>query len=126
MRPKPSKSPKISRRGLLQSGLAPVATPLGSTLLAPLHPFESWRTEWLALEGELDRMPEEQDDDSRRDRLFDRIFERVHLILNTPSTDLPAIQVKAATLVWLMEMEFSDGLPAIRHIQSFLATLRQG
>lgn len=92
----------------------PVSTPIDAA------EFKSWYVEWQALEEELDRTPEKDDRDGKRDRLFRRIFEIEHLILTTPSADISAIRVKAATLVWLMEMDGSDGLPAMRHIRDYL------
>jgi hypothetical protein len=109
----------FSRRAFVAS-VGVSTLPSDGQSAAGLHPFELWRAERLALEGELDRTPEAQDADGRRERLFDRVFELEHLILTTPSADLAAMQVKAATLVWLMEMDGSDGLPAMRQIQAYI------
>lgn len=56
--------------------------------------------------------------------MLDRAFELERLILNTPSLELPALRSKADILVWLMEMEGADGLPAMRHIRDYLAAQR--
>jgi hypothetical protein len=115
--PDPSKpNSNVSRRSLLAFGAATrLPTPTNQTL----HPFAAWLAERRLLEQALDRTPEETQA-ATRERLLDRTFELEGLILNTPSDELRAMRVKAAMLVWLLEMEGCDGLGAMRHIKAFL------
>lgn len=94
------------------AGLAPPA-PAG----AP-NPFVAWAAEWDRQEQLLDGLP--ADDEIAREPLLARIFDLQDLILNTPATELAAIRIKAASLLWLMEMEHADGLLAMRHIHDWL------
>lgn len=52
--------------------------------------------------------------------LLDRLYELERLIIETPSDDPLALKAKAAILLWCMEMEQADGLPAMRHIRDYL------
>jgi len=58
--------------------------------------------------------------DSERRAIFDRYGQIERLILLTPCLDLPAIKAKAGIILWLMEMESADGLPAMRHIKAYI------
>ena len=66
----------------------------------------------------LDITPEEHE--KARDRIFDRYVQIERLILRTRCLDLPAIKAKAGIILWLMEMEDADGLPAMRHIKAYI------
>jgi hypothetical protein len=84
----------------------------------PQHPFEAWEAQRAELEHLLDLTPESNE--PLRDRLFDRSVELEDLIFKTPSSELPAILVKARLLVWLMQMDGCDGLVAMCHIHDYL------
>jgi len=108
-----------SRRDLLQSPVATAVASAGSAAgIAPGHSFEGWEAERAGLERQLHGTPEE--DEAVYERLLDRSFQLEQRILRTPSLELPAIRVKARLVLWLMEMEDADALPAMRHIQAYL------
>jgi hypothetical protein len=120
MAPSLSKSLSLSRRALLQASAATAGVPSQSASKSPVHPhrFESWETERAEVELLADHTPEIEE--LLRRRLHDRSFELESLIFATPCLELPAIRVKARLLLWLMEMEDSDGLDAMRHIHAYL------
>jgi hypothetical protein len=120
---KPFAAGKLSRRELMRAcAAAPLAAeslPVAPASPARLHAFDAWLAERRQLEFALDRTPEDKDP-AGRERLFDRVFELERLILTTHSNELAGIRAKAAMLVWLMEMDGSDGLAAMKHIRTYL------
>ena len=110
----------FSRRGVLQASLgsaAAVVTPTGRSLTGQ-HPFDAWLAERDILAALLDVTPEENE--KARNKIFDRYAQIERLILRTRSLELPAIKAKVGIILWLMEMEDADGLPAMRHIKAYI------
>lgn len=94
------------------------ASAFAATTPAGEHQFDAWLRQRAELDDMLDLVPEENE--RARDRIFDRYSALERLILRTRCLDLPAIKAKAGILLWLMEMESSDGLPAMRHIKAYI------
>jgi hypothetical protein len=112
----------VSRRRLMAIGATLTLTsghPASELERSTGNVFEAWSAERRAIETALDDTLEEIDPDGR-ERLFDRAFALERLILTTPSVELSAMKAKAHLLLWLMEMERADGLPAMRHIHAYL------
>ncbi len=83
--------------------------------------FRAWAMERGELGETLARTPESEA--QIRESLLDRSYQLERLIIETPSDELSAIRAKAAILLWHMDMERADGLPAMRHIRTFLDQL---
>lgn len=88
------------------------------------HCFETWLAERSELNAQLNVTPETNE--KARDKIFDRCFQIERLIVTTPCFDLPAIRAKAGLLLWYMEMEQADGLPAMRQIKEYLDRFAEG
>ena len=80
--------------------------------------FEAWIAERTAIQLALETATKDADAD--RDRLLNRSFELERRIVETPSAALPAIRAKVEILVWYMQMEQADGLPAMLHIRDYI------
>jgi len=107
----------LTRRLVLGVAATPVAAPLVQPCAGP-HPFEAWLAERDQLDAMLDVTPEQNE--KARDRIFDRYAQIERLIIRTPCLDLPAIKAKVRIILWLMDMEGADGLPAMRHIKAYI------
>ena len=105
----------------MQGSLAPavaLAPPPAFEQIGARHQFDAWLAERDELDAMLDVTPEENE--KARDKIYDRFFEIERLIIETACIELPAIQAKVGLLLWLMEMEQADGLPAMRHIKQYI------
>jgi hypothetical protein len=110
----------LTRRVILGVAASPVGAPLVQRAAGSsnLHPFDTWLAERDHLDAMLDVTPEENE--KARDQIFDRYAAIERLILRTRCLDLPAIKAKVGIILWLMEMEDADGLPAMRHIKAYI------
>jgi hypothetical protein len=84
---------------------------------SPQGEFQQWALERSELSAALERTPE---DGAERNRLLNRLYELERLIVETPSAKSSDVCMKADILLWYMEMEQADGLPAMRHIRAYL------
>lgn len=82
--------------------------------------FRQWALERAELTAALEIAREET---AERERLLDRFHELERLIIETPASEVDAMILKTDILLWYMEMERDDGLPAMRHIRAFLEQL---
>lgn len=120
-----------TRRGLLGSaiGLSAAAMLASSAGAFSVHAddaqFQNWARALDDLNDRIESAPLDTDaDQSRINRLCDQAAAIEDLILNTPSNRQHAAKVKLQTLIRHLERDHSAASDAVRHVLSFMETLK--
>jgi hypothetical protein len=103
---------------LLHAPLLAGAATATAAEASEIHQFQGWQAERERLERLYERIPEPHE--ALRDQLLDSACELRQRIIETPSRAASVILMKAQLLLWYMEQERSDDLPAMQHICAFL------
>lgn len=120
-----------TRRGLLGSAIVPSAAAMmastagAHSFLADDVRFQSWARALDDLDDQIESAPLDTDADQVLiNRLCDQAAAIEDLILNTPSDRQHAAKIKLQTLIRHLDRDHSAASESVRHVLSFMETLK--